>query len=129
MAIYKEMEDSSKVPIKYHRIQAIHSIQFREDGRASLEGYTAHYVDEQTRRDGATPVGQPTRENFEIDAKGASLIKTIIYNNMRGKVEKYIDGSDIIEEYNYRIKDFLDWVSTEDLQAELDKRLYNDEES
>ena len=100
MAIYKVIEKDSGVIETYHRVKALHSIQFSDSGEAQVEAYTEHYLDKGKRQEGKQPVGQPTRENFTLDKKGASLIKTIIYNNMRGQLEKFIDGSDVIEEHN-----------------------------
>lgn len=123
MAIYKPIEHGSGVIVEYHRIRALHSVQLTINEGANVEAYTEHYLSEEKRSEGKQPVGIPTREHITLSAKEASLIRTIIYTEMRAQIEYFMDGSDVIEEDNYRIRDYLKWVSTADLEAELQERL------
>lgn len=125
MAIYKPIEQSSGIVERYHRVRALHSVQFTTGNAVNVEAYTEHYLSEEARQEGKHPIGQPTREYITLGEKEASLIKTIVYTQMRYQLEKFQDGADVIEEDNYQIKDYLDWVSTADLEAELQKR-YNE---
>jgi len=95
MAMQKEITTDSGVTLNYHKFKG-----FENEGKARV------------KRD---------HKVCELDQKETSLLKRIIYTALR-REETYKEATEVFEEDNYNMIDYLEWVSTEDLQAELDKR-------